>query len=269
MTTTRTPQTVPAIVTGLRRRGVQLAVTPDDGLGVDAPPGVLTPDDLTILRALKAAIVAHLRLAEASAASAPAPAEGVGDVANADVDDALTCVVPGCTAVVDAYDAHGRGWCTAHRPDIAVEPTPEPPPWRCACGGEVSGRLPRCPKCLRQRDGRPSPCTVCQTPVVRRPPPPRDVGLRTPVGEEPVATGPGLEVFCSAHRRGGHLLHVACARNWPAFTVSDGEAIDAGRAAWLAAVTTHTDEAWYVRALVELGYTPPAPPSATPVLESR
>jgi hypothetical protein len=68
-----------------------------------------------------------------------------------------------------------------------------------------------------------------------------------------------LEVFCPAHRRAGHLLHVACARNWPAFTVSDGTTIGQGRAAWLTAVTARTDEAWYVRVLVELGYTPPVP----------
>jgi hypothetical protein len=248
---------VSRLVAELSQRGVRLAPTPDGDLRVLAPPGALTDDERRILRALKGAVIAHLahqRLAEASATAAPA-----ADAVNATADDALagTCTATGCDGVVDVYDAHGQPWCARHRPDAdPVAPTPEPPAWRCACGGEVSGRLPRCPTCLRQPDGRPSPCTVCRAPVVRRPPPPRDTSLRTPVGEEPPSTGPGLEVFCSAHRRGGHLLHVACARGWPACTLRDGTTINAGKAAWLRAVCAHGDERWYVRALIELGAMP-------------
>jgi hypothetical protein len=258
-------RTVPQLVGNLVARGVRLAVTEGGDLKVNAPTGVLTHEDVVLLRTLKGAIIAHLAEASAVSAPAPAPADGAVDGTADAVDgtDVLTCTAPGCTAVVDVYDEHGRPWCTRHRPDAGpIEPTPEPPPWRCVCGGEVSGLLPRCPTCLRQSDGRPSPCTVCRAPVVRRPPPPRDTSLRTPVGEEPPSTGPGLEVFCPAHRRAGHLLHVACVRGWPACTLRDGTTIAAGKDAWLQAVREHGDERWYLRALVELGAMPPVSAAA-------
>lgn len=252
-TTTHTSQTVPAIVADLTRRGVGLAVTADGGLVVDAPAGTLGSADLAVLRALKADIVRHLIH---SGVPAPATPESAAD----DIDDATTCTGPGCTAVVDAYDEHEWSWCAAHRPDPGpIAPAPEPPPWHCACGSHVSGLLPRCPTCLRQPGGTPSPCVACGAPVVRRPPPPRDPSLRTSWGEEPPSTGPGLEVFCPRHRRGAHVLHLAAARGWPAFATSDGTTIGEGKAAWLRTVREHPDSAWCVRVLVELGSIPPAP----------
>jgi hypothetical protein len=256
---------VPQFVRELSRRGVQLTPTPDAGLRVKALPGALSDDDRRILRALKADIVRHLTRTDVPAADA------------IDGTDALTCTAAGCTAVVDAYDEGGRPWCTRHRPDPGpIEPAPEPrlqpgepPPWRCACGSYVSGLLPRCATCLRQPDGRPSPCTVCGAPVVRRPPPPRNATLRPPRGEEPVSTGPGLEVFCPTHGRGGHVLHMAAARAWPTFTMSDGTVIAAGKEAWMAAVVTHADERWYLRALIHLGTVLPSDRATPAVIGGR
>ncbi len=218
-------RTVAWMLADWSQRGVQLAVTAAGDLKVKAPPGVLTDEDRRLLRALKAPLVQALKGGIPRALTAAT-----------DTGSDTVCTAPGCGGVVDAYDAHARPWCARHRPKAPVAPTPEPPPWRCRCGSEVSGRLPRCPTCLRQPDGRPSPCSVCGAPVVRRPPPPRDTPLRTPRGEEPVAHGPALEPFCAVHRRGAHVLHLACARGWPAVAFPDGTTVGGGAAAWRAAV---------------------------------
>ncbi len=249
-----TAVTVTDFLTDLRRRGVRFCLDDAGELEVRAPAGTLTERDRRLLVLLKSSVIAAVRAGDLDAGAGGDDRVDGGDVA---ADDVLTCTAPGCTGELDAYDEHGRPWCERHRPDLAVEPAPEPPPWRCRCGGEVSGLLPRCPTCLRQPDGTPSPCTVCAGPVVRRPPPPRDTSLRTPWGEEPSTCGPQLEPFCPRHRRGAHVLWVAQARGWPAFTLSDGTTIAAGKHAWMAAVRAHGDDRWYLRALVELGYVAP------------
>jgi hypothetical protein len=55
------------------------------------------------------------------------------------------------------------------------------------------------------------------------------------------------------------VLWVAQARGWPACTLRDSATIGEGRDAWLQAVRAHGDDRWYLRALVELGSTPPGP----------
>jgi hypothetical protein len=256
------PITVDDFIVDLERRGVTLRLDAAGELEVVAPAGTLTDRDRRLLVLLKPSVIAAVRAGDLDAGT------DIDDRADGDraaADDALTgtCTAAGCTGELDAYDEHGRAWCARHRPDPGpIEPTPEPPPWRCRCGGEVSGRLPRCPTCLRQSDGRPSSCAVCGADVVRRPPPPQDVGLRTPWGEEPSTCGPQLEPFCPQHRRGAHVLWVAQARGWPAFRTSDGTSIGEGKPAWLQAVRTHGDDRWYTRVLVELGSTPPVPEAA-------
>ncbi len=287
------PMTVPAIVADLARRGVRLDITPNGDLRIQAPPGTLSAEEVAILRTLKDAVVRTLTMA----ASAPAQALAHGDTATAATaatavpprDQArvtittittisrcpvsgnrtdTTCAVLGCGGVIDVFDEHGTPYCSTHRPDSAgpAEPAPEPPSWRCRCGSHVSGLLPRCPTCLRRPDGTPSPCAVCGAGVVRRPPPPRDVSLRTPRGEAPVGCGPALEPFCARHRRAAHVLWCAVARGWPRLALPDGAAIGPGRAGWLRAVSSipepyrHDPERWYLRLLIFLSTVATVPP---------
>jgi hypothetical protein len=257
---TTTAVTVADFLADLRRRGVRFCLDDAGELEVRAPAGTLTDRDRRLLVLLKPSVIAAVRAGDLDAGT-DIDDRADGDRAAADAALTGTCTAAGCTGVLDAYDEHGRAWCAAHRPDSVVEPTPEPSAWRCRCGSHVSGRLPRCPTCLRRPDGRPSSCTVCGGPVVRRPPP-RDVGRPTPWGEEPSTCGPQLEPFCPAHRRGALVLWVAQGRRWPSFTAGDGTTIDEGKDAWLAAVRAHPDRAWYADTLVRLGYLPPTPEPA-------
>jgi hypothetical protein len=236
------PITVDDFIVDLERRGVTLRLDAAGELEVVAPVGVLSERDRQLLKVLKSAIVTALRPHTPGGGSAPGHDEDDG-----------RCGVPGCPNELFQYDAHGRASCATHAPDSpAGEGVTGRGSWHClACHADIDAALACCPRCLRRPDGAPSPCSVvgCPRPAVRD-------------REHAGGAGPALEPFCPAHRRGAEVLHVAAARNWPAFTLRDGPTIAAGKAAWMAAVCEHGDERWYVRALFELSAMPPVPAPA-------
>jgi hypothetical protein len=261
--------TVDDFIVDLERRGATLRLDAAGELEVVAPVGVLSERDRQLLKVLKSAIVTALRPrlrldtpgAEPADGAATATVTATEAMADGHDEDDGRCGVPGCPNELFQYDSHGRPYCAMHAPE--PEPAPDSPTgeaegvtgrgnWHClACHADIDAALACCPRCLRRPDGAPSPCSVvgCPRPAVRD-------------REHAGGAGPALEPFCPAHRRGAEVLHVACARGWPRFTLRDGTTVNAGKASWLAAVCEHGDERWYVRALIELGAMPPVSAAA-------